>query len=275
MWPRNDGSVDVADALGRRRAGLGELAGDAADLHDGHAERVGQHDRHLQDDAQLLADVVGGERPRSSRRSRRPGAGTRCRRRRGPSAGLQRRGPRRRTPAAGSRRSCFSARRARACVGPVGLLRGRTVAPRDGCPRIEHSTQVARKSAIARRSGRRQPGRQGPPAARPARRPRSRARAGPRPCAGRAWAGPSARSGSRRRSRSASGTSAPSDRGVRVVDDRPRRVGRDLGHRPDRPAGHAARSNSAIHSATVRVANSACRRGTSSARSATRPALVA
>ena len=61
MWPRNDGQVDVADALGRARAGLGELAGDAADLHDRHAHRVGQHDRHLQDDAQLLPDVVGGE----------------------------------------------------------------------------------------------------------------------------------------------------------------------------------------------------------------------
>ena len=41
------------------------------------------------------------------------------------------------------------------------------------------------------------------------------------------------------------------------------------------PPGTRARSNSAIHSATVRVANSACSWGTSSARCATRPALVA
>ena len=53
--------VDVADALGGAGAGLGELAGDAPDLHDRHAERVGQHDRHLEDDAQLLPDVVGRE----------------------------------------------------------------------------------------------------------------------------------------------------------------------------------------------------------------------
>ena len=53
--------VDVADPLGRAGPRLGELAGDAADLHDGHAQRVGQHDRHLQDDAQLLPDVDGGE----------------------------------------------------------------------------------------------------------------------------------------------------------------------------------------------------------------------
>ena len=56
------GQLDVADALGGRRAGLGELAGDAADLHDGHAEGVGEHDRHLQDDLELLPDVHRRER---------------------------------------------------------------------------------------------------------------------------------------------------------------------------------------------------------------------
>ena len=44
-----------------RRAGLGELAGDAADLHRGHARRVGEHDGHLEDDLQLVPDGVGAE----------------------------------------------------------------------------------------------------------------------------------------------------------------------------------------------------------------------
>ena len=61
MWPRNDGRSTSPMALGGARAGLGELAGDAPDLHDRHAHRVRQHDGHLQDDAQLLPDVVGGE----------------------------------------------------------------------------------------------------------------------------------------------------------------------------------------------------------------------
>ena len=61
MWPRNDGISSSPIRLEVGRAGLGELAGDAADLHDGNAHRVGEHDRHLEDDAQLLADVVGGE----------------------------------------------------------------------------------------------------------------------------------------------------------------------------------------------------------------------
>ena len=56
------GQVDVADALGGRRPGLGELAGDAAHLHHGDAEGVGEHDRHLQDDLELLPDVDGRER---------------------------------------------------------------------------------------------------------------------------------------------------------------------------------------------------------------------
>ena len=61
MWPRNDGQLDAVDGLGGGRAGLGELAGDAPDLHDGHAGRVGEHDRHLQDDLELVADGVGRE----------------------------------------------------------------------------------------------------------------------------------------------------------------------------------------------------------------------
>ncbi len=45
--------------LGRRGARLGELAGDAADLHHRQRRRVGEHHRHLQKDAQKVANVVG------------------------------------------------------------------------------------------------------------------------------------------------------------------------------------------------------------------------
>ena len=64
-------AVDVVAAIGRQldavdlldvgRARLGELAGHAADLHHRHAGAVGQHDRHLQQHAERVADVVGGE----------------------------------------------------------------------------------------------------------------------------------------------------------------------------------------------------------------------
>ena len=47
--------------LGRRGARLGELAGDAADLHHRHRGGVGEHHRHLQEDAQEVADVVGAD----------------------------------------------------------------------------------------------------------------------------------------------------------------------------------------------------------------------
>ncbi len=45
--------------LHRRGARLGELAGDAADLHHRRGGPVGQHHRHLQEDAEEIADVVG------------------------------------------------------------------------------------------------------------------------------------------------------------------------------------------------------------------------
>ena len=47
--------------LGRRRARLGELPGDAADLHHRHGRGIGQHHRHLQEHAQEVADVVGAD----------------------------------------------------------------------------------------------------------------------------------------------------------------------------------------------------------------------
>ena len=49
----------VAALLGRRRARLGELAGDAADLHHRRGGGIGQDHRHLQEGAEEIADVVG------------------------------------------------------------------------------------------------------------------------------------------------------------------------------------------------------------------------
>jgi hypothetical protein len=42
------------------RAGLGELARDPADLHHGRAAREGENHRHLEEQAEEIADVVGG-----------------------------------------------------------------------------------------------------------------------------------------------------------------------------------------------------------------------
>ena len=61
MSPRNDGSSRPSRRLGRRGAGLRELPGDAPDLRGRHAGAVREHDRHLQDDLELVADVVGRE----------------------------------------------------------------------------------------------------------------------------------------------------------------------------------------------------------------------
>ena len=51
--------LDVALALHAGGARLGELAGDAADLEDRHGAGEGEHHRHLQEDAEEIADVVG------------------------------------------------------------------------------------------------------------------------------------------------------------------------------------------------------------------------
>ena len=50
---------DAAALLGRRRARLGELAGDAADLHHRRRRGISEHHRHLQEHAEKVADVVG------------------------------------------------------------------------------------------------------------------------------------------------------------------------------------------------------------------------
>ena len=59
--PKNDAQLDAVARLGGRGARLGELAGDAADLQRRDARAVREHDRHLEDDLQLVADVVGRE----------------------------------------------------------------------------------------------------------------------------------------------------------------------------------------------------------------------
>ena len=51
--------LDRAALFRRRRARLGELAGDAADLHHGRSRRIRQHHRHLQEQAEEIADIVG------------------------------------------------------------------------------------------------------------------------------------------------------------------------------------------------------------------------
>ncbi len=52
---------EIADPLGGRGPGLGELTGDAAQLDHLDAGAVGQHDGHLEDHLQLVPDGVGGE----------------------------------------------------------------------------------------------------------------------------------------------------------------------------------------------------------------------
>ena len=51
--------LETVHCLGRSRARLGELPGDPADLHDRHGTREGEHQRHLQEDAERITDVVG------------------------------------------------------------------------------------------------------------------------------------------------------------------------------------------------------------------------
>ena len=52
---------DVATGLEVGRPGLGVLTRDPAHLHDRHRGGVRQHDRHLEEHPQLVADVVGGD----------------------------------------------------------------------------------------------------------------------------------------------------------------------------------------------------------------------
>ena len=275
MWPRNTGrSRSPTRSVGAER-GFANWPAMRPTLIAGHAGRVGQHHRHLQDHAQQLADLGRGEGVErlgavTGLEQERAALATRGR---APSSALA---PRRRTPAAGTPPACSSAARAPAWSGQSGCC----AAGRSRHETGVHVSSTPHRLPANRRSRRSdvcQPGRQGPDSSSASSSPsypssrRTSSVCWPRVGGGGARGQVLAVDCDRRAERA-----HRADRGVRVVDDRPRRVGRHLGHRADRAAGHARRGRTrAIHSATVRVANSACSRGTSSARSATRPAFVA
>ncbi len=54
-----DRQLDAAALFRRRGARFGELAGNAADLDHRRSRRIGQHHRHLQEQAEKIADIVG------------------------------------------------------------------------------------------------------------------------------------------------------------------------------------------------------------------------
>ena len=54
-----DRQLDAIALFDRRGARLGELAGDAADLHHRAGRGIGQHHRHLQEQAEEIADIIG------------------------------------------------------------------------------------------------------------------------------------------------------------------------------------------------------------------------
>ena len=59
--PPEAGQLDPVAGLGVGRPGFRELTGDPAHLHHGDSRRVGEHDGHLEDDPQLVADGIGRE----------------------------------------------------------------------------------------------------------------------------------------------------------------------------------------------------------------------
>ena len=144
MWPRNTGSSTIADELGRRRAGLGELSGDAADLHDRDTRAVGEHDRHLQDDLQLVADRVGGEVVEGLRAvaglEHECPAGGDLAERAGQAARL-----RRRTRAAGALRARARTSRVRGGIRPWRLLGSGACVPRGRVPSRLHGGRRRRR----------------------------------------------------------------------------------------------------------------------------------
>ena len=147
MWPRKLGSCTSPTCLEVAGARLGELAGDAADLHHRHTERVGEHDRHLQDDAQLLTDVDGAELFEALRAV----AGLQQERVAGGHLGqrvLQRAGL-----AGEDQRGIGGDLLQRtveiALVGPLGLLLGRQCLPGRGCPRFRHGASLTARSRAA------------------------------------------------------------------------------------------------------------------------------
>ena len=149
------GQVAVADPLGGRGAGLGELAGDAPHLHHGHAEGVGEDHGHLQDDPQLLPDVDGGERLEAL------GAVARLEEERlavghlgqagGEVAGLA--GEHQR----GIGRDLLQGPIEGGIVRPFGLLLGREFVPGRRVPRVHHGIQRGRRRHQAQRDNHARP----------------------------------------------------------------------------------------------------------------------
>ena len=130
----------VAHLLGGVGTGLGELAGHAADLHDRHSHRVGEDDRHLEDDAQLLADAGGREVLEAL------GAVTRLQQERLAGGDLTERvlqrprlaGEHERRERGDLLQRQVEARR----VGPLGLLVGVARLPGPGTPRRRHADRL-------------------------------------------------------------------------------------------------------------------------------------
>ena len=118
----------------------------------GTPERVGEHDRHLQDDLELVADGVGGEGVerlgavaglQQERLARRPPGRARSVRLRASPANTS----------GGSVPRCLSGGVEGGVVGPVRLLGGRPVAPRRGGPGLGHGTSVPCRAAVERKAG--------------------------------------------------------------------------------------------------------------------------
>jgi len=133
--------LTIADGLQCLRSRLGELPGDTADLHHRNTERVGQHHRHLQDDAQLLANVDRRELLEAL----------------GAIAGLQQKGVARRDLAErclqrtgfasedqwGIGRDLLQRAIKIALIGPIWLLLGVERMPRGGTPCFRHAERLA------------------------------------------------------------------------------------------------------------------------------------
>ena len=124
--------LEAVALLGRRRAGLGELPGDAPDLERRNARAVREHERHLQDHLELVADVVGrelGERLRAVAGVEQEALALRdaCERR-AERACLAREHERRHRPQFAERAVELVG------VGPRGLLRGGVTLPAGGLP---------------------------------------------------------------------------------------------------------------------------------------------
>ena len=126
---------DAAALLGRLRARLRVLAGEAPDAHDRLLAGVDEHHRHLQEDLQLVRDDRRACSRAASRRSRRPGGRSACRPgpRRSTSSDAR---PPTRSRAAAARRA--SRRRSRARPD-----RRRRPLAREACPSRNRSSRTS------------------------------------------------------------------------------------------------------------------------------------